>query len=357
MGVATPSPSRSALKRERERLWHQKRQLLEKNLDKTFSILKFLDDPKAIKYYTGFKNYQIFYTFYQFFKEDSLHMKYIGSKYKDSEATEWDQLDTCPKGKPRTLSKMDEMFMSLIRLRRDFDIYHLGNLFGLSEGQVSRIVNTWIMLMSNRLGQINLWQTGKSKTSLMVPDDAKEALANLKVIVDATELFTDKPSSTRAQKEIFSSYKNRTTGKCLVGVDGNGVITYYSRVYAGRTSDKKMIMHCGLLELLKRGDVMMADRGFDITKEMDDIGVDLLIPDFLNGKVQFSAEELEHSEKIAEIRVHVERAIRKIKEFHILKGPIPLTLAPMVDNIWACCAVLANFTSTGYLVKPKKDKK
>lgn len=354
LGDTTPSPTKSALKREKRRLWHEKRILLEKNLCKTFSILRFVDDSKSIKFYTGFKNYQVLYAMFEFFNEDSQKMHYLGSTYKNSEDLDWSETSTNdPKGKPRSLSKMDEFFMCMVRLRQNYEVFHIGNLFGLSAGQVSRIVNTWIMLMSDRLGQLNFWQSRPSEKSHLLPSDAKEALKELKIIIDATEIKTEKPSSTRAQKEIFSPYKNNTTAKCLVGIDANGVIAYYSRVYAGRTSDKKMIMHCGILELLQPGDVIMADRGFDIAAEMESLGIGVVIPDFLTGKVQFSHEELQHSEKVAQIRVHVERAIRKIKEFKIVKDELHLSMAPMIDKIWTCCAVLSNFTGTGFLVKPK----
>ena len=50
-----------------------------------------------------------------------------------------------------------------------------------------------------------------------------------------------------------------------------------------------------------------------------------------------------HSEgrKIASVRIHVERAIGRIKSFQILK--IPITLAGLSNQIVTVCAFLSNF--------------
>jgi hypothetical protein len=55
----------------------------------------------------------------------------------------------------------------------------------------------------------------------------------------------------------------------------------------------------------------MADRGFDIEEDLPP-NVTLNIPLFLNGKDQLSLEEVA-TRKIASVRVHVERAIARIK--------------------------------------------
>ena len=37
-----------------------------------------------------------------------------------------------------------------------------------------------------------------------------------------------------------------------------------SHFYEGRSTDKKITKHCGILNLLENGDDVMVDRGFDI---------------------------------------------------------------------------------------------
>ena len=43
------------------------------------------------------------------------------------------------------------------------------------------------------------------------------------------------------------------------------------------------------------------------------------------------------------MHIHVERAINRIKNFSILKGSLPLTLARMVNQIVCVCCWLVNF--------------
>ncbi|KAF4529928.1 hypothetical protein B566_EDAN016558 [Ephemera danica] len=76
-------------------------------------------------------------------------------------------------------------------------------------------------------------------------------------------------------------------------------------------------------------DLIMADRGFDIDDEIKAKGISIVTPAYLRGRAQFESKENETSRELAKFRVHVERAVRKIKEFKILEGIIPITLAPM----------------------------
>ena len=61
---------------------------------------------------------------------------------------------------------------------------------------------------------------------------------DLKAIVDCTEIFTQKPSSLKADKEIYSNYtESHTTFTFLVAINACAAIVYVSRGWGGRTSD------------------------------------------------------------------------------------------------------------------------
>ena len=57
------------------------------------------------------------------------------------------------------------------------------------------------------------------------------------------------------------------------------------------------------------GDVILADRGFDIKDIVGLLGAEVKIPAFTKGKTQLSPLELESTRKIARLRIHVERVI------------------------------------------------
>ena len=70
------------------------------------------------------------------------------------------------------------------------------------------------------------------------------------------------------------------------------------------------------------------------------------MPPFLEDQGQFTVEQLTVTKDIAAVRVHVERAVRKVKEFEILRNTVPISLGPMLEKTWFVCAHLANFTGS-----------
>ena len=114
-----------------------------------------------------------------------------------------------------------------------------------------------------------------------------------------------------------------------------------SLVYIGSISDVEMTCVSGFLED-KQGISIMADRGFWV-KDLCEINVDLNIPPFLKGCTQLPPEEIHTSRKIASLRIHVERAIGRIKVYSILKGTIPLSLLRITNQIVFVYAFLTNF--------------
>ena len=75
---------------------------------------------------------------------------------------------------------------------------------------------------------------------------------------------------------------------------------------------------CGILKQLEPGDELMADRGFEIESDIPN-GFSLNIPLFFDGQPQHSADDVAKTRKIASVRVHVERAIARTKNYRILQ--------------------------------------
>ena len=59
-----------------------------------------------------------------------------------------------------------------------------------------------------------------------------------RIIIDGTEIFTEVPSSMKSQSMAWSSYKHHNTWKALVGISPNGLVTFVSKLWSGRVSDK-----------------------------------------------------------------------------------------------------------------------
>ena len=124
-----------------------------------------------------------------------------------------------------------------------------------------------------------------------------------------------------------------------MGIALSGAPVFNSDLYTGSISDKDITRQSGILELLEKGDNYMADKGFNI--------IDLLDPNepFLSEKGQFD-EEVETTQSIASVRIHVERAISRIKMYKIINNVVPLSLAEVLNQIWTLCCMLLLFQSS-----------
>ena len=120
-----------------------------------------------------------------------------------------------------------------------------------------------------------------------------------------------------------------------------GIPSFISELYTGGSSDKQVTKDCGILNLLEPGGDLMTDKGFDIENEMPQ-GVNLNIPPFLKDQ-QLSVYAENETRKIATVRVHVERAIERIKCFRILKNGFPLSMASELNKVWVISSFLTLF--------------
>lgn len=116
-----------------------------------------------------------------------------------------------------------------------------------------------------------------------------------------------------------------------------------SSLYTGSISDKEITRVSGVLDLLEPGDTVMAGKGFEIGDMVREKGIGLNLPPFLHCSSQFSAQQVQETKQIAKLRIHVERAIRRIKEFHIFDSPIPLNLMGTINHIYIVICLLVNF--------------
>ena len=156
-----------------------------------------------------------------------------------------------------------------------------------------------------------------------MPEAFKESYPTTRIIIDCTEIRCEMPSSLLINTELFSSYKNHQTFKALVGISPSGAITFISELYTGNISDREIVIRSGLLkQQFESGDTVMADKGFTI-EDLLPLGVSLNIPPFLGGNSQMSAEEVVRTQTIASVRIHIERAINKIKNFRIWRRDFP----------------------------------
>lgn len=108
-------------------------------------------------------------------------------------------------------------------------------------------------------------------------------------------------------------------------------------------SDRDTVLQSGMFTLLEPGDAVMMDKGF-IVFDLLPPGVRAYMPPFNKpSKAQMTKEDVNSAQKIASARVHIERVIRRIKEFHILDSEYPVNVTDIGDAVLQTCAFLCNF--------------
>lgn len=245
-------------------------------------------------------------------------------------------------GRPRVLSSFQEFTLVMMRLRLGLFERDLSHRFNVSVTTVSRVTRTWVRFLRCEFEPlINIPPNDVIK--LHMPGVFKKVYPRLTVIVDCTEIEMEKPSSLDAQSACYSSYKSRTTMKALLGITPSGVLCFVSEFFPGSTSDKEITVQSGFLTKLNHGDQVMADKGFNCQDELASVGATLVIPAFLKGTKQFSKEQTEHNKKVASLRIHVERLMERIKNWHIFYHKIPITLSPIASDILVVVGALSNF--------------
>ena len=249
------------------------------------------------------------------------------------------------------LSPFQEFMCILLKLRMNTSHECLAYRFGISPSTVSRIFLKWLKQMDLRLSNLIMWPDRDALRKTM-PTCFQEAFGKkVAIIIDCFEIFLDRPSNLQARASTWSNYKHHNTVKVLIGIAPQGVVSFVSNCWGGRVSDKFLTDNCGLLNKLLPGDVVLADRGFDIAESVGLKQASLHIPAFTRGKQQLSALEIEDTRNIANVRIHVERVIGCVRQkYTILQSTLPINFVtkraneevPIIDHIVRVCCALNN---------------
>eukprot|EP00112_Aurelia_sp_Birch-Aquarium-sp1_P018551 Seg444.8 transcript_id=Seg444.8/GoldUCD/mRNA.D3Y31 product="hypothetical protein" protein_id=Seg444.8/GoldUCD/D3Y31 len=245
------------------------------------------------------------------------------------------------KGPARKLSLEQEFLMTMMRLRLGFLHEDLAWRFCVSSSRVTQIIVTWIKLLSKELSCLIIWPS-KGQIHATMPDSFKRLYPKTRVIIDCTEIFVETPSSLEVQALLWSEYKHHTTFKVLVCITPNGAISWISPAYGGRSSDKFIVADSGFLDLLEPFDCVMTDRGFKIKELLLMKRCTLSIPPTTAKGNQMTEQYIKETKRIANVRIYVEQAIKRSKDFNILNVCLPLTELPLFNDYMICCCALVN---------------
>ena len=148
------------------------------------------------------------------------------------------------------LDPLNQLFLTLIKLRFNTREKDLAIRFGLSVSVVSKYFITWVSFLYCHLREVQ-WMPDKNQVKETLPHAFKDKYPNTYIILDATEIFIETPNDLHVQSSTWSNYKHHNTAKLLVGCTPNGAISFISELYVGAISDVELTRVSGVLEKLK----------------------------------------------------------------------------------------------------------
>ena len=308
-----------------------------KKTSEKFNLESLKNDDKMCKFYTGLTFLQ-FMCLWNFLGDCTKKINFWNSTVSN--------LDKTPSKRPgpkRAISPINQLFMTLVRLRLGLLHQDLSYRFGTSTRQVSTVIMTWIQLLYKQFSSLRSTMfASRSKVRKHLPKSFKK-YKNIRCIIDCTEVHVQSPGNFEAQGNQYSSYKGYTSYKFLIAVAPNGAIVYVSDAFEGCISDKEIVLQSDFLDHLEPGDVVMADRGFLIEDLLNERQVKLIKPPFLGSRHRFTPQEEALTKDIAKHRIHVERSIERMKKFKILQRIVPQSLQPVFSQMVFVIACLVNF--------------
>ena len=103
--------------------------------------------------------------------------------------------------------------------------------------------------------------------------------------------------------QTFSFYKHHNTVKYVIEITPQGTVGFISEGWGDRVSDKHLTENSGPLDHLTLGDVILAERGFDIQESVGLYSSTIKILAFTMGKKQLSGIEVEQTRRISNVRI------------------------------------------------------
>lgn len=239
------------------------------------------------------------------------------------------------------------LVLTLFKIRQNDTFERMSCEFEISKARISTMLTQGIKVLAAFFDNL-IYMPSALQIKMNLPLVFKIRFSNVQMIIDCFEIQIEKPSDPVKQSQTWSQYKNCNTIKYLVGATPNGFINFISTGYGGRISDKAIVIESKLLDVLPHNAMVLADRGF---KEVESLfiskGVKLLRPPSVFTRQKPTKADVILSKTIACLRVHIERVIRRIREFRILKphAVVNSKLVGYLDEIVIIACGLINLQS------------
>ena len=184
------------------------------------------------------------------------------------------------------LQSFEKFILCLMRLRLGVSVIDLADRFQISKTTAADTFLEILNIFFIKLTPLVIWPERPELQMPMPMCFRSKFGCKITAITDCFELFIDRPSNLSARALTWSTYKSHNTAKFLIGITPQGTICFISKGWGGRTSDQFITENSNFLKYVQYGDVIMADRGFNIAETLGTFGAKLEIPSFTKGQSQ-----------------------------------------------------------------------
>ncbi|XP_015124830.1 uncharacterized protein LOC107046672 [Diachasma alloeum] len=241
------------------------------------------------------------------------------------------------------LTVREKIILVFMKLKINLSYIGLSAIFKVSPNTCKNYFINTINDLAHVLKTVVRWP--EKKEILQNLPKCFEGYRKTRVVLDCTEIPITKSKCLKCRFPTYSHYKGRQTIKFLLGISPSGLISFVSKAYGGRASDKQIFSRSKILEkMIPSIDSVMVDKGFLIDAECARYGIGLIRPPYLRKNRRFTRAEAESTARIAAARVHVERTIQRVKIFKIMEGILPQHLVKYSDDIMTVICGITNLS-------------
>lgn len=226
-------------------------------------------------------------------------------------------------GRPRQVTPLYKVLMTLIYLRHNVSHEVVGGMFGFSADSAENAFHEVVPVLRDlfpkeKWNAEKRWRKGEASWS---PEEVDY------VIVDSFETPVSRPSLNEKQKRLYSGKKKRHTLKSQVITDQTGEILDIEAGYRGPAADVKVYEDAGI-PVPVADKPRLGDKGYVGAKPE----VETPVKKPKGGEL--TEAQRESNRKLSQKRIRVEHGIRRLKAFRIVRDEYRLAvgLFPMVAS-------------------------
>ena len=235
-------------------------------------------DAKS-KYFIGLTP-EHFWTLYEFLGPAKFKLKY------------WKSCNRNFTGRNCKLSVREQLFITLVRCRRGFNIFTLAHFYNVSEHLIRTVFTTWIVFIFNHFKDLKYKMFPERQAFRKTLPKVFRPFKNIRASIDCTECKCEVPRNYSQQGNLYSSYKGHCTMKCLIAVNPNGAAYFVPNLYEGSISDVDIFQQCGIMKHINPNDSFLVDKGFTVQHFLLYKQATIFIPSFLGNRDKFTKKEV-----------------------------------------------------------------